>query len=274
MIQPILKDDALVADIESADPSSLHLWWLGQSGFLVKFGSQRIVLDPYLSDSLTAKYAETDKPHVRMTERVVAPARLTGISLVTASHNHTDHLDAETLLPLLAENPDAALCFPAANTEFVSNRLGGLPTSAFGLEIWQRAEVGGIPIQAVPAAHDELSPAYAGFVLEIGGTTVYHSGDTLWYTGMEMDLLPLWIDIALLPINGSLPERRVSGNLWGDEAAKLAKAIGAKLVVPCHYEMFTFNTETPALFEATCAQLEQPFRTLRAGERLTFPDPL
>ena len=46
---------------------------------------------------LTKKYAATDKPHVRMTERVVAPEALRDLAVVTSSHNHTDHLDAETL---------------------------------------------------------------------------------------------------------------------------------------------------------------------------------
>ena len=48
--------------------------------------------------------------------------------------------------------------------------------------------------------------------------------------------------VALLPINGSAPERRVAGNLNGVEAATLAHAIGARMVIPCHYEMFAFNT--------------------------------
>ena len=42
-----------------------------------------------------------------MTARVIDPARLDIVDVVTSSHNHTDHLDAETLWPLLAANPDA-----------------------------------------------------------------------------------------------------------------------------------------------------------------------
>ena len=80
------------------------------------------------------------------------------------------------------------------------------------------------------------------------------------------------IDVALLPINGRLPERRVPGNFWGDEAARFAHAIGAHLVVPMHYEMFAFNTETPELFEATARRLGQQFRTLRGGEMLRIPE--
>src|SRR5688572_24329093 len=99
MKKPLLKDDAFLADVESAPtrPDLLHLWWLGQSGFLISWNGHRVLIDPYLSDSLTTKYAATDKPHVRMTERVVDPKHLRRINVIAASHGHTDHLDAETL---------------------------------------------------------------------------------------------------------------------------------------------------------------------------------
>ena len=72
----------------------------------------------------------------------------------------------------------------------------------------------------------------------------------------------------LLPINGNEPQRRVAGNLNGSEAAALAKACTAKLVVPCHYDLFEFNTVTPDDFVAACERLEQPFKLLRCGEKL------
>jgi L-ascorbate metabolism protein UlaG (beta-lactamase superfamily) len=75
------------------------------------------------------------------------------------------------------------------------------------------------------------------------------------------------IDIALLPINGRAPERRVAGNLWGREAAQLGRTIGARLVIPCHYDMFAFNTASPAEFIAACQRIGQPFRVLQCGER-------
>jgi hypothetical protein len=77
VIEPLLGDDAFLADVAAArrEPA-LHLWWLGQSGFLLQWKGRHALLDPYLSDSLTRKYAATDKPHVRMTARVIAPERL------------------------------------------------------------------------------------------------------------------------------------------------------------------------------------------------------
>ena len=76
------------------------------------------------------------------------------------------------------------------------------------------------------------------------------------------------IDVAFLPINGNEPARRVAGNLDGREAAQLAHDIGARWVVPCHYEMFEFNTAPPDEFVAECGRLGQPHRVLRAGESL------
>src|SRR5581483_1077424 len=123
------KDEALLRDIELTRSQGLaRLWWLGQSGFLVHARGKSVLFDPYLSDSLTRKYAQTDKPHERITELVIAPNRLTGIDLITCSHNHTDHLDGETLLPLLEANPRAMLVVPRANVSSVLERLGSVET--------------------------------------------------------------------------------------------------------------------------------------------------
>ena len=84
---------------------SCRLWWLGQSGFLVQWAGNHLLLDPYLSDSLTRKYATTDKPHVRMTRRVIAPEALDFVDIAVSTHNHTDHLDGETLLTLRRRQP-------------------------------------------------------------------------------------------------------------------------------------------------------------------------
>jgi len=56
MIKPLLQDDALLTDIESAksDRPNFRLWWLGQSGFLVQFNGRHAVVDSQLSDSLMA----------------------------------------------------------------------------------------------------------------------------------------------------------------------------------------------------------------------------
>ena len=96
MIPAEKKDKELIIEMDSYlnDKTHFHLWWLGQSGFLLQWNGKRVLIDPYLSDSLTKKYSTTDKPHTRMSELVVKPALLKNILVVTSSHNHTDHLDA------------------------------------------------------------------------------------------------------------------------------------------------------------------------------------
>ena len=274
LIEPFRSDRELQLEIDGADPGNgLLIWWLGQSGFLLKSAAGRVLLDPYLSDSLTKKYADTDKPHVRMTRQVITPGDLHSLDLVTSSHNHTDHLDAETLQAVFAANPAASFVIPEANREFVAERIGCDANWPLGLSDGQSVSVGKIHVHAVPAAHNEIDRdaqgrcRYLGYVIQMDGFTVYHSGDTLRYEGMAELLQPFSVDVALLPINGNRPERRVAGNLFGDEAATLAKHIGARLVIPCHYDMFRFNTEPPELFIATCKRLDQPYQVLQCGEK-------
>lgn len=272
MIKPVLQDDAFLADVRAADQrdGGVRLWWLGQSGYLVQYQGEHLLIDPYLSDSLTKKYAATDKPHVRMTERVVDPARLDFIDVVTSSHNHTDHLDGETLIPLMRANRNLRMIVPAANRDFAANRLGCAAAWFTGLEDGERATAGSFRITAVPACHEEVGPEYHGYVFQFGRWTIYHSGDTLLYGGMVDRLREFAIDAALLPVNGRAPERRVAGNLDAREAAQLGKDIGARLVIPCHYEMFTFNTADPAVFVAEATSIGQSCRVLKCGERCTL----
>jgi L-ascorbate metabolism protein UlaG (beta-lactamase superfamily) len=109
-----------------------------------------------------------------------------------------------------------------------------------------------------------------GYVIEFGPYKMYHSGDTLWFDGMVDMLKPFAVDLALLPINGNKPERKVAGNLDCREAAELAKAIGARCVVPCHYDMFSFNTADINDFIAAAEKIQQPYKVLKGGEKLTI----
>ncbi|MSU36015.1 MAG: MBL fold metallo-hydrolase [Pedosphaera sp.] len=275
MIQPALQGDAFRADVAAVRGSgaSFHLWWLGQSGFLLHWQGHFCLLDPYLSDSLTRKYAATDKPHVRMSDRVVAPEYLGFVEVVTSSHNHTDHLDSETLLPILEANPAIHVLVPSANREFAAQRLGVKPERLACIDSGESLQLGAFAFYGIPAAHENLEVdatgrhRYLGYVVRFGAWSLYHSGDTILYPGIEDRVLPHQVTVALLPINGRRPERRVSGNLWGREAARLAHDINAKWVIPCHHEMFAFNTETSDEFVAGCRRLQQPHAVLRAGER-------
>jgi L-ascorbate metabolism protein UlaG (beta-lactamase superfamily) len=283
LIQPVLSDEELLADIDAAAKSSdraFHLWWLGQSGFLVQWQGRRLLIDPYLSNSLTKKYATTDKPHVRMTGIPIDPARLDFVDVVTSSHNHTDHLDHETLWPLIAVNPGLRMVIPEANRAFVADRLKSDPQWPLGVDDGTTVEACGFSFTGLAAAHEELERdeqghyRCLGYLIRFGDWTIFHPGDAVPYDGMVERLLELQagrrVDVALMPINGRLPERRVTGNFWGREAAQFARDIDAGIVIPMHYEMFTFNTETPDEFVGSCNRLGQRHAVLRCGERWSF----
>lgn len=275
LIPAIKKNEALIEEMDSllTDENRFHLWWLGQSGFLLQWKGKRVLIDPYLSDSLTIKYLNTDKPHTRMSELVVRPGLLRNITIVTSSHNHTDHLDAETLVPLLKNNPEIKFIIPVANRDFVAERVKCDRDFPIGLNDKQSVTIDAFTFHGIPAKHNEIDRdeagncKYMGYVIGFDRYKIYHSGDTLWFEGMDELLKPFAVDVAILPINGNKPERKVAGNLDCKEAAMLGKKINAKTVIPCHYDMFTFNTADVNDFVKEAKAIQLQFRVLRGGER-------
>ena len=81
--------------------------------------------------------------------------------------------------------------------------------------------------------------------------------------------------MAFLPINGH-PERlrllHVPPNMNADEALALAAASDMRLVIPHHYDMFTFNTADVNEFARKAEAASQPYRVLRCGERFMWPE--
>lgn len=279
LIPAYKKDEALQREVCDAkkhgNAAACDIWWLGQSGFLLQWNGSCILFDPYLSDSLTKKYAQTNKPHARMSERVIDPHLLDCIDVVTSSHNHTDHLDGETLKPLLEVNPHISFVIPEANRDFVKDRVGCDKHFPIGMRDGVRETVKAFTFHGLPSAHNEIERdaegqcKFMGYVVQFGAFSVYHSGDTLWYNGLEDLLKPFAIDVAFLPINGSDPQRGVAGNLNTREAAHLGKSIGARFVVPHHYNMFAFNTADPENFRREAEKAGQRYFIPQHGERIT-----
>ena len=284
LIPAFQKDDSLLNEIKSYlhtqqfsyVPKVCHVWWLGQSGFLISIKGKNLLFDPYLSNSLTKKYENTTKPHVRMSELAIQPEKLTMIDIVTSSHNHTDHLDGETLIPLLKANPKIQFIIPEANRAFITERVQCPIDFPIGMTDGETLTIQGFKFTCVPAAHNTIErddngrSKYVGYVVQFDNYTLYHSGDTLWYEGMVDILKPFKIDIAFLPINGNKPERGVAGNLNCAEAAELGKQIGAKWVIPHHYNMFEFNTADVNEFVKEAKSRNQPYKVLHIGKRYSI----
>ncbi|MFO1151720.1 MAG: MBL fold metallo-hydrolase [Alsobacter sp.] len=224
--------------------------WLGQAGFLVAMGGLRIVVDPYLSDSLAEKYRGTRFPHERMTPPPVPPGQLREVDWLLCTHGHTDHMDPGTISPLLDASPDARVLVPRAEAGRAVER-GAPPDRLVLIDAGETVELGpGVTATATPAAHEQMTRTpegyrFLGYVLRGGGVTLWHSGDTVPWLGQAEWLSPFRVDAALLPVNGrdSLrADNGVPGNLTLEEAVALCDAIGARAMLGHHFGLFDFNT--------------------------------
>jgi len=280
MHQPILSGTALMQDIADAKPSSgeVAIWWLGQSGYAIKTASILFYIDLYLSEHLSAKYAHTEKPHIRMTAAPIRGNEITGAEWIFASHKHSDHLDPETLPLLFEASPQAKLILPASLIDHALKL--GLPRDRLiptrGDETFQ---LGAMTVHSLPSAHPGLHYSeqdgypFLGFVFQVDGLTMYHSGDTLAYDGLAERLRRYQPDIVFLPINGTDARRdalHVPPNMNAEEAVTLARQVRARLLIPHHYDMFTFNTADRDEFKTLADAMKQPCAILRCGERFCW----
>jgi L-ascorbate metabolism protein UlaG (beta-lactamase superfamily) len=280
LIQPVRTGQELIEEISATHPpaGSLAIWWLGQSGYVIKSRFGTLVIDPYLSEHLTAKYSGTNKPHIRMTTAPLRGRDLRDIDIVLASHKHSDHLDPGTLPDLLSACQAARLVLPESIRE---HALGlGLPDERLtGLVAGQTVEQGGFRVRAIPVAHEGLDTddrgrhLYLGYVIETDSLRLYHSGDCVVYEGLLDQLGPEPFDVLFLPINGRDRARGVPGNMTAAEAVALASKVRPRYLVPHHYDMFTFNTVPIAVFEAEARSLPEEVipRVRSCGERWVVP---
>ncbi len=276
MIEPLRSGPELIDEIQQTQPApgSLVVWWLGQSGFLIKSPEGLLAVDLYLSEHLTRKYEGTEKPHVRMTRAPLRGADLRGVDLVLASHKHSDHLDPGTLPDLMAASPDALLVVPEALVEY-ARTLDIPPDRIQGIDAGNTLERAGFRVRAIPSAHEGLDTdalghhLYLGFVIEAEGRRLYHSGDTLAYESLLDQLGHDPFDAMFLPINGRDPARGVPGNMSAAEAVEIAVRARPRYVVPHHYDMFTFNTVPIEAFAKKSRGVSPgtESRILRCGER-------
>src|SRR4051794_16319183 len=248
----------------------VELCWLGQSSFELRFPGATLLVDPFLS------------PHP---DRLVPPPDrdFLGLDGVLITHEHWDHLDVEACAELAQASPDAVFVVPEA----IVGQVGVARERIAPVEAGQTQRVGEATVHAVPACHAlhvsdgySVDPRFLGYVVEAGGTRVYHAGDTIGFDGLAERLRELNVDIALLPINGRRPEREaadIAGNLEPEDAIELAAAAGARVAIPMHHDMFAANLGDPARFAAHAAKNHPELAVVLPARfvplKLSFPTP-
>ena len=203
----------------------MKVTWLTQAGLLFDTGKIKIMVDPYLSDSL-AKESPKFKRRMEIDESFLEITP--DVLLIT--HEHADHLDPETLGKILGGAPVTVLAPEASYKKLLD--FGGEHNYVLlsPHSVWSES---GVTFYAVHAEHTDRTAA--GFIIDDGKETFYVSGDTLYnYDVIDdvLDLAPDGVDFAFLPINGR------GCNMNAKDAADLAYEIGAKCAVPLHYGLF------------------------------------
>ncbi len=234
---------------------NISLAWIGQAGFLLRLGQVKVIIDPYLSDSLAEKYRGTHFPHRRMMEVPIKPSLLTGTDLLLCTHEHTDHLDGVTVSAICAANSSLSVVVPrfSASTAIVRGVPPERLVTMDAGERWRSPL--GVTVEAIPAAH-ETAPCdrygnhkYLGYRMEHAGTVVYHSGDTVPFAPLEDRLArENRIDLALFPSNGRDEVRTqhgIPGNMTAEEAIVYHRRFSVSHTILHHFGMFDFNTRDP-----------------------------
>jgi len=249
---------------------SLTLWWLGQAGFIVKSPAGKLVaIDPYLSNSCKAIGDREGYDMDRLVPPPLAAEELAGIDLYAITHSHGDHLDPETLAGYRKGGGTGPFLAPPETAA----QLGELGVPADRIErTWPNRvdRVGDVQIRAtfaIPLGGDDLT--HVGYLVRIDdGPSVYVTGDTGYHELLATAVAAHKPDILAAVINGTFR------NLCPAEAARLARQLDVKIVIPCHYDLFPCNTQPPQLLESNL-KLEgigDRYRVLTHGLPYTFPE--
>lgn len=221
---------------------------LGQSGFRIKAQKSTIYIDPYLSDSVE----KHDGPHMkRMAPSPIRPEEVRDADAVLITHDHMDHADLETLIPISISSPRAIFISPSS----VRNKLLSAGIKDHRLITTEERWIdlySDIYFHPLPACHPEIlrdaegNPECVGFIIKTGKHIIYHAGDTSPANEILDKLKALGrIDLGLIPVNerNFFKERQnIIGNMTLREAYLFADEANMKNIWPIHWDMFRNNS--------------------------------
>jgi len=234
--------------------NEIGIVWLGQNGFLIKSKSCVFFFDPCLSDFAEQWTYGWKNEHIRMSAIPIQPKEIVGVDYILCTHDHVDHIDPFTIPIVALRNKETKFVTP----KIAKQRMLSLFIEESNLILLKGEdyiELPDIKIHAIPAAHSKLEYDsvngfhFLSYIVDVDGITLFHAGDTIPYEGQTSYFKDFQVDIAMLPINGSQPpELEFEPNFSIKEAIHFAKEIGAKTLIPMHYDMYTLNTANIAEF--------------------------
>jgi N-acyl-phosphatidylethanolamine-hydrolysing phospholipase D len=248
--------------------------WIGHATVLVQMDDKMILTDPVFTDFVGGVSRRLVKPGLRIDE-------LPPLAGVVVSHRHFDHLSSASLEAIGARTP-AILVPEGAGTDVPRG-----PYRVQELAWWTSWTDGALTITSVPVQHvggrvlDDGSHArsFTGYVFEYHDMVVYFGGDTAYAPDRFRATAARFssIDLALLPICPIAPRGFMRPtHVDPFEALEAARDLGAKAMIPVHYDTFVNSYDEPGdclrELERVLAGADSPFPSsrvypLRIGEQ-------
>ena len=212
----------------------MKITWLGQAGLLFDNGKVKIMVDPYLSNSVE-KVEPLNYRRVPVKEEFLSVTP----DVMIFTHDHLDHYDPETA-PIFLERKEKRMTVLSPSSVWQKARAFKPHNNVLFNRGTSWTEYG-FRFTAVKAEHSDVH-AIGVLIEELDSAKIFYvTGDTLYNEAIFADL-PENIDIMFLPING------VGNNMNEEDAVRFFKKSGAKAAVPYHVGMF--DEKTPEMFDA------------------------
>lgn len=202
----------------------MKIAWLGQAGWLFETDGIKVLIDPYLSNSV-AKIL----PHNYRRQPIKEEFLRLKPDVIVLTHNHADHTDKETLGHYLNEDSNV-LVLASYNGWNEVRKFGGVKNNYVLFDIGTTWTFRNIVFQSVYAEH---SDSYAiGVVITADGKHYYITGDTLYNEKVFNSLPKVDYEMCIFPVNGT------GNNMNFVDAKHFAERVNAKYSVPMHFGMF------------------------------------